>query len=90
MSWSIKLKAGAAKSINNFDKPIRDRVRNFLTTLAIQDSPRAGGKALQGQLASYWRYRASDYHLICQIKDLELIVLVIQLDQRKSIYQFYQ
>jgi mRNA interferase RelE/StbE len=87
MPWSIKLKAGAAKSINKLDKPIRDRIRNFLSTLAIQDNPRASGKALQGELAGYWRYRVGDYRLICQIKDKELIVLVIELGHRKSIYQ---
>ena len=87
MPWSIKLKAAVAKSINKLDKPVRDRIRNFLRTLATQDNPRAGGKALQGQLAGYWRYRIGDYRLICQIKDKELIVLVIELGHRKNIYQ---
>ena len=87
MPWSIKLKAEAAKSINKLDKPVRERIRNFLNTLANQPNPRASGKALQGQLAGYWRYRVGDYRLICQIQDKELVVLVIELGHRINIYQ---
>jgi mRNA interferase RelE/StbE len=45
------------------------------------------GKALQGQLAGYWRYRVGDYRLIFQIKDGELIILVIEIGHRKEIYR---
>lgn len=87
MPWSIKLKAGAAKAINKLDKPVRERIKNFLDQLIHQDNPRINGKALQGQLSGYWRYRVGDYRLICQIQDQELVVLVIELGHRKDIYQ---
>jgi|GEM_PF-4594297 len=34
MRWSVKLKPGAAKAINKLDKPVRDRIKNFLAQLA--------------------------------------------------------
>ncbi len=87
MEWRIELKARAAQSINKLDVQHRERIREFLKKLAAQDSPRATGKALQGQLAGYWRYRVGDYRLICHIKDGELIVLVIEIGHRKEIYR---
>ncbi len=87
MPWSIRLKTGAAKAINKLDKPVRDRIKAFLDQLAEQDNPRINGKALQGKLSAYWRYRVGDYRLICQIQDDELIVLVVELGHRKEIYR---
>ncbi|CAD6879500.1 RelE/StbE family addiction module toxin [Methylomonas albis] len=87
MPWSIRLKTGAAKAINKLDKPVRDRIKAFLDQLAEQDNPRIAGKALQGKLSAYWRYRVGDYRLICQIQDDELIVLVVELGHRKDIYR---
>lgn len=87
MPWSIKLKASAAKVINKLDKPVRDRIKIFLDQLAQQDNPRISGKALQGKLSAYWRYRVGDYRLICQIQDKELVILLVELGHRKAIYR---
>lgn len=87
MPWSVRLKTGAAKAINKLDKPVRDRIKAFLDQLVRQDNPRISGKALQGKLSAYWRYRVGDYRLICQIQDDELIVLVVELGHRKDIYR---
>lgn len=69
MEWRIELKAKAAHAINKLDVQHRERIREFLKKLSTQSNPRTTGKALQGQLAGYWRYRVGDYRLICQIKD---------------------
>jgi mRNA interferase RelE/StbE len=50
-------------------------------------NPRLTGKALQGDLKGLWRYRVGDYRLIAQIKDAELLILVIELGHRKGIYK---
>ncbi|WP_262967173.1 type II toxin-antitoxin system RelE family toxin [Methylobacter psychrophilus] len=87
MEWRIELKAKAAHAINKLDIQHRERIREFLKKLSTQSNPRATGKALQGQLAGYWRYRVGDYRLICQIKDDELIILIIEIGHRKNIYR---
>ncbi len=87
MEWRIELKAKAAQAINKLDVQQRKRIRDFLKKQSIQSNPRATGKALQGQLSGYWRYRVGDYRLICQIKDNELIILVIEIGHRKNIYR---
>ncbi|MFZ2451389.1 MAG: type II toxin-antitoxin system RelE/ParE family toxin [Methylovulum miyakonense] len=87
MQWRVELKAKAAQAINKLDAPQRERIRAFLKKQSTQTNPRATGKALQGQLAGYWRYRVGDYRIICQIKDGELLILVIEIGHRKDIYR---
>jgi mRNA interferase RelE/StbE len=87
MQWQIEFKKRATQEINKLDKPQRERIRTFLEDLSTRDNIRVMGRALQGKLSSYWRYRVGDYRLICQIKDSELIILVINAGHRKEIYK---
>ncbi len=51
------------------------------------DDPRSRGHALTGELSGLWRYRVGDWRIICKIKDTELIILVVDLGHRRSIYR---
>ena len=33
-----------------------------------------------------WKYRIGDYRIICEIKEKEVIIIVIEVGHRKSIY----
>lgn len=87
MKWAIKLTAKSAKALNGFDKLTKQRLENFIDRLARTENPRSSGKALQGALSGLWRYRVGDYRLICQIKDSELIILVLEIEHRKDVYR---
>lgn len=87
MTWEIKLNALSAKTLKQLDKPAKQRIESFINDLAATDNPRTKGKALQGDLKGLWRYRLGDYRLIAQIKDAELLILVIELGHRKDIYK---
>ncbi|SJM90362.1 Addiction module toxin, RelE/StbE family [Crenothrix polyspora] len=87
MMWTIKLNSLSAKELNKLDKPIKQRIEAFIDDLSTLDNPRQTGKALQGDLKGLWRYRVGDYRLIAQIKDGELIILVVELGHRKDIYK---
>ncbi|MEM9480625.1 MAG: type II toxin-antitoxin system RelE/ParE family toxin [Verrucomicrobiota bacterium] len=50
------------------------------------EDPRQFGKRLTGDLGEFWRYRVDDYRLLCQIKDEELIVLVVRVGHRREVY----
>jgi len=65
----------------------KDIVSYFDSRIAGTTDPRRFGKALTGSLAGLWRYRVRDYRIICQIKDRELIVLVLALGHRKDVYR---
>lgn len=86
MTWTIEFKSKANKSLQQLDKSIQIRIVDFLDNLALQNNPRLQGKALTGQYAGLWRYRVGDYRIICNIKDNQLTILVLQLGHRKNIY----
>ena len=44
------------------------------------------GKALTANLAGLWSLRFGDYRAIYQIKQNELVILVLKLGHRKNIY----
>jgi len=75
------------KDVISLDKSNRAWIMSFLKRLEITDNPRAIGKALQGNLSGYWRYRVGDYRLLCQIKDNALIILVVEIGHRADIYR---
>ncbi len=87
MTWIIKIESRAAKTLKAIDKPTKQRIESFIDQLTLTTNPRGTGKALQGGLKGLWRYRVGDYRLICQIKDKEVIILVLDIDHRKDIYR---
>jgi mRNA interferase RelE/StbE len=61
---------------------------NFLDErIAPSDDPRSIGQALSGPLRRYWRYRVGDYRLICDLQDGKLVVLVLEIGNRRDIYR---
>ncbi|MDE0335176.1 MAG: type II toxin-antitoxin system RelE/ParE family toxin [Defluviicoccus sp.] len=58
------------------------------TPLASLCDPRDAGAPLRGfGSGSYWRYRVGDYRILCGLRDGELVVLVIEIGHRRSIYR---
>ena len=89
MAWRIELTATAAKQLAKLDKGEAKRITSFLRQrIAALDDPRSTGKALTGpHLGAYWRYRAGDYRIICDIQDDALCVLVIEIGNRRVVYR---
>lgn len=48
--------------------------------------PRAHGKALSANRAGQWRYRVGNYRVICKIEDEKVIVLVLTVGHRSTVY----
>lgn len=89
MAWLIKIEAGAKKDMARLDRPVAKRVVSFLRDrLEKLDDPRSIGEALQGKkIGEFWKYRVGDIRIIARIEDMELIVLVVRVGHRKSIYK---
>ena len=46
------------------------------------------GKGLKADLAGLWRYRVGGcYRILCQIRDRELLVLVVAVGHRREVYE---
>ena len=87
MSWEVELSPDAAKWLRKADPDTARRIRAALRAITTLDSPRSRGKALTGGLSGLWRYRVGNYRVICDLRDALLVVLVIDIDHRSSIYE---
>ena len=83
----IEYAPAASKQFTQLDKPIQRRIKNYMSEIAILDNPRARGKELTSNLSGLWRYRVGDYRILCRIRDDELIITVIEIAHRSTVYR---
>lgn len=84
MPYRLLYLPGVEKDLLELSKSVRERARRGLERLA--GNPRLG-KPLAGELAPFWSYRVGDYRIIYEIRDQDLIVLVLTLGHRREIYE---
>ena len=69
------------------DKSVAKRIILWIEQRLVDcENPRLWGGALVGDFSGFWKYRIGDYRLICQIKDNELVVQLIDIGNRKEVY----
>jgi mRNA interferase RelE/StbE len=86
VSWDVELSGEAAKWFRKAEPQTARRIRAALLAIAMLDNPRDRGKALTGGLSGLWRYRVGNYRIVCDLQDSRLVVLVIDIDHRSSVY----
>ena len=88
MNWVYRLDARALKELKTLGRQAQQEIVGYLDErVAGGGDPRRFGNALKADLVGLWRYRVRDYRILCQIQDRELIVLVVAVGHRKSIYR---
>lgn len=84
MIYEIKFLPSLQKTINKLDTYLKQRMNQKLKALAL--NPRMGEK-LSGVNDTTYRIRVGRYRIIYQIRDKELVILVINFGHRKEIYR---
>jgi mRNA interferase RelE/StbE len=84
--YQIQLEDKAFKALGKLDRPIRQRIFDYLEEISLSQNPKLFGKPLLFEKRGNWRYRVGDYRIICRFKDRELVILVIDVGHRKEIY----
>ena len=88
MSWVCKFDRRALRELNKLDTQSQQKILAYLEErIELDADPRRFGKRLKANLAGLWRYRIGNYRIICHIVDNELIVLVLAVGHRKTIYE---
>lgn len=59
----------------------------FDERVAGDANPRRFDKGLKADPSGLWRYQVGDYRILCQIKDRELLVLVVAVGHRRDVYE---
>lgn len=79
---------GAIKQLKKLDRQIAKMILMWIEkNLNNIDNPHSLGKGLVGNNKGIWRYRIGNYRLLCNIKDDQLLILVIDAGHRKDIYR---
>ena len=89
MAWIIKYTESSSRQLKKLDKQTALRVLDYMDErVAALDDPRALGKNLKGpKIGEYWRYRVGDIRVICNIVDGQMMVLVIEIGNRREVYR---
>ena len=84
MVFSLNFSKQAFKDLEKINEPYYSGIKQAITNLTFNPRP-IGYKKLKGR--DGYRIRVSDYRIIYNIIDKELIIDIITLGHRKEIYE---
>jgi mRNA interferase RelE/StbE len=84
----VTLQPAARRALRKLDKPVARRVVAVLAGLANDPRP-AGAKALVGISPPLLRVRVGDYRIVYEVRDRQLVVLVVLVGHRRDIYRAF-
>jgi mRNA interferase RelE/StbE len=83
LTYEIYLTAEAEKFLKKCDNSVRDRIINGIGKLS--DDPELG-KPLTAVLTGLWSLRVRNHRVVYEIRNSELLVLVIKIGHMKNAY----
>lgn len=84
MTYSLKIKASAAKDLARIER--QHRLRLIEAIDALKANPHRGAN-LKGDLSGLRRLRVGDYRILYEIQAANLIVLIVRVAHRRDVYQ---
>jgi mRNA interferase RelE/StbE len=88
MSWRIEFTPRAEKDLERLSTKDERRILEFLRNrVAVHPDPRALAKRLKGYESDVWRFRVGDYRIVTRFIDSRLVVLVIEVGNRREVYR---
>jgi len=89
LAWNVKLTATAEKQLRKLDRKWQSKILDYMEDeIAVLDNPRSRGKALAGDKKGLWRYRIGNYRIICEILDMDFVIVAVTIGHRKSVYLY--
>ncbi len=85
MTYQVLLTPAAARQMRKFDPTARRRVQAAIELLANEPRPPTSRPLVGGN--GEWRVRTGDYRVIYEIRDRELLVLVLRTAHRREVYR---
>lgn len=87
MQYRVELTDRVIKQLKKLDKHMSALIIGWIEkNLDECENPRLHGKGLTANRTGQWRYRIGNYRLICEIKDEEVLILVLEVGHRREIY----
>ena len=87
MNWTIEYDPRAVQDLKKLDRSVQREIVDYMETrIATADAPRRFGKPLRGSKFGLWRYRVRDYRIVCELQNQRLVVLVVAVGHRSTVY----
>lgn len=84
MPYSVRIKSSAAKELAAIGAPERRRLVEAIDRLGTDP---LRGAALKGNLTGLRRIRVGNYRVVYELREQELIVLVVRVAHRREVYR---
>ena len=85
--YNLFLSNKAKKKIDKLKKKDKNNFEIVIQHLEnLTQNPKFYGKPLTSNLVGLWSYRTANFRIIYEIKEEKLIVFVIEIEHRKSVY----
>jgi len=84
VTYDLFIERRAKRALAKTVQPHRDRIISAIRNLSEEPRP-SGTKKLSGRDA--WRIRIGAYRVLYEINDAKLIVLVLEIGDRRDIYR---
>jgi mRNA interferase RelE/StbE len=85
--WRVEFDPEAARELRKLGHQARHLILKYLRErIATADNPRRFGHALLGDLKGLWRYRVGDYRIVADIREREILVMIVAVGHRRNVY----
>lgn len=86
-AWRVEFDRDAARELRKLGTEAQRLILRYLRTrIATANDPRRFGKPLLGDQEGLWRYRVGDYRIVARIEDDRVVVLVVKVGHRRTVY----
>ena len=87
MAWKVEWDERAVHDAGKLESQVRKRILKYLRErIATDEDPRRFGKPLLADKSGLWRYRVGDYRIVCRIETEKVVVLVLAVGHRSTVY----
>jgi mRNA interferase RelE/StbE len=83
--WQLAFTDEADKQFKKLDKPVQRRIDTALKRLQVDPRP-VGAIKLKGSSGAM-RFRVGDWRIVYEIRDGELVIVVIEIGHRSRVYR---
>lgn len=86
--YRVEFTKNALKQLKKLDKYTASLILGWIRKNLVDcDNPRVHGKGLTADKSGLWRYRVGDYRVLAEIKDSEILILIVNIGHRRDIYE---
>ena len=75
------------KKYRKLDNSIKFWILKYLKKLESVENPKSFEKSLYNNFKNLWRHRIDNFRIIAEIKNEELIILVIEIGKGSNVYK---